>query len=512
MNKCYLPALALLITLHAGAQQPDKPNIIVFMVDDMGIMDTSVPFCDSLMPLNKIFRTPSMERLAREGMKFSNAYAQPVCTPTRVSYITGMNSARTRITNWTSPAKDDPTDAKDVQLLPPRWNINGWSNNSQTPRTVNAPSFPQLLKEAGYYTIHVGKAHWGSAGTPGANPYNAGFMINIAGHAAGHPQSYLAEQQYGNLSGKTQMQAVPDLEEYYQSGTFLTEALTRECLKALETPVKRKEPFFLNMAHYAVHTPIMADLRFVQKYYDAGIDSLEAQYASLVEGIDKSLGDILQFLDERGVAKNTLIIFMSDNGGLDRRGGKTNTHNRPFRSGKGSIYEGGIREPMLVKWPGIVKPGSTNNHPVIIDDFFPTILEAARIKYTGAVQTIDGLSLVPTFGNPAVKPIFERPLIFHYPNKWTQLKAEDERALGINFYSAMRLGKWKLIYNMRGRSFELYNLDNDIGETNNLAASQPARVKQLAQVMGTTLKQREAQMPVDVSSGQPVPYPDEVLF
>ncbi|MCH5689287.1 sulfatase-like hydrolase/transferase [Niabella sp. W65] len=115
------------------------------------------------MPLNKIFRTPSMERLAREGMKFSNAYAQPVCTPTRVSYITGMNSARTRITNWTSPAKDDPTDAKDVQLLPPRWNINGWSNNSQTPRTVNAPSFPQLLKEAGYYTIHVGKAHWGSA-------------------------------------------------------------------------------------------------------------------------------------------------------------------------------------------------------------------------------------------------------------------------------------------------------------------------------------------------------------
>lgn len=511
MYRLYLLFLMSLFTFTARAQQIRKPNIVVFMVDDMGIMDSSVPFCDSIMPLNKIYNTPAMQRLAKEGVRFMNAYVQPVCTPSRVSYITGMNASRTYVTNWTSPLKDNPSDAKDSQLVPPNWNINGWTNNPKTASAINAVTFPQLLKEAGYYTIHVGKAHWGSSGTPGANPYNAGFMVNIAGHSAGHPQNYLSEQQFGNIAGKAQIQAVPDLEEYYQSGIFLTEALTQECLKALETPIKRKEPFFLNMAHYAVHIPIMADPRFVQKYYDRGLDSLEAQYASLIEGMDKSLGDILDFLDKKGVANNTLVIFISDNGGFDLRGGATNTHNLPFRSGKGSVYEGGIREPMLVKWPGVVQQGSINTNPVIIDDFFPTILEAAQINSTRAHQPVDGISLMPIFKKNTARLIDARPLIFHYPNKWIDLQSEEEIKLGINFYSAMRYGQWKLIYRMRTGIFELYNLDKDKSEKNNLAIRQPLLVKKLAKIMGTTLKQRNAQMPIDIKSGKTVPFPDELF-
>jgi len=502
--------LLLLTGLNAfGQQKKTRPNIILFLVDDMGVMDTSVPFCGEVMPLNKRYHTPNMERLAKEGMKFTNAYAQPVCTPTRTSLLTGMNASRTHITNWTSPNKNEPTDAKDEQFAPLAWNINGLSNTAQTENALYATAFPQLLKNAGYYTIHVGKAHWGSMGTPGSNPYNLGFMVNIAGHAAGHPQSYLSEQCYGNLPGKAQAQAVPDLQEYYNTGTFLTEALTLEAKKAMEAPIARKEPFYLNLAHYAVHVPLMADKRFVQKYYDAGLDSAEARYASMVEGMDKSLGDIMAFLTAKGVAENTIIVFMSDNGGLDAhgRGGAVNTHNYPFRSGKGSVYEGGIREPMLVKWPGVTKPQSINTNPVIIDDFFPTMLDWAGISDQKIIQKLDGLSLVPLLKNPGLK-LNDRPLVFHYPNKWT--KEEDERLLGINYYSALRYGRWKLIYRMRNQALELYDLTKDISEQNNLATANPAETKKLANILGKTLRERGAQMPVVSSNSKTVPFPDEL--
>ncbi|MEO8414808.1 MAG: sulfatase [Ginsengibacter sp.] len=512
LKKTFYITILLLIAYRSIGQQTETkhPNIIFFLVDDMGWMDTSVPFYDSTMPLNKRYHTPNMERLAREGVKFTNAYAQPVCTPTRVSFVTGMNSSRTHVTNWTSPNKNDNADAKDDQFEPLNWNMNGLSDNTTTERTVNATPFPQLLKEAGYYTIHVGKAHWASMGTPDANPHNVGFMVNIAGHAGGHPQSYLSEQRFGNIHGNTQPQAVPDLEEYFNTGTFLTEALTLEAIKALESPIDRKEPFYLNMCHYALHTPIMADPGFVQKYYDAGIDSTEAKYASLVEGMDKSLGDIMDFLEKKGVDKNTIIIFMSDNGGLDHheRGGPVNTHNYPLKSGKGSVYEGGIREPMIVKWIGVAKPNTVNNNPVIIDDFFPSILEMAGVKQGKIIQKLDGQSFVAYLKNTQLMEK-ERPLIFHYPNKWTNLRANEN--LAINYFSAIRLGKWKLLYNMRNEKFELYDLSKDIREGNNLANENPAEVKKLATLLGKTLKDRGAQMPVDKATGKAVPFPDEML-
>lgn len=485
------------------------PNIIVFMVDDMGWMDTSVPFHDQKMPLNELYHTPHMESMAESGMKFRHAYAQPVCTPTRVSYLTGMNAARTRVTNWISPHKNTPSDAKDSQFSPLSWNMNGLSTQSDTENTIHATPLPELLREKGYHTIHIGKAHWGSEGTPGADPLNLGFMKNIAGHAGGHPQSYLSRERFGNIPGKAQPQAVPDLEKYYDQEIFLTEALTREAILAMETPVRNKEPFFLNMSHYALHTPIMADQRFVQKYYDLGIDSTEAQYASLIEGMDKSLGDIMHFLDENNLTNQTVILFVSDNGGLDhhQRAGDVNTHNHPLRSGKGSIYEGGIRVPMIVKWPAVISPGTSTETPVIIEDFFSSILEIAGIDSSNIPQKTDAVSFVPLLKNPD-HDLSERPLIFHYPHAWIPISPDEN--LGINYYSAVRMGDWKLIYRLRDQSFQLYNIVTDIEEKNDLKNQHLDKVRQLAQILGETLKSRGAQMPVDKNTGLPVPFPDEV--
>jgi arylsulfatase A-like enzyme len=303
--------MLLLFWIPISILGQSKPNIIVFLIDDMGWQDCSVPFDQTASAFNARYHTPNMEKIASQGMKFTNAYATPVCTPTRTSLLTGMNAAHHGVTNWTSPQRNNSSDNPDQYLQAVDWNINGLSPVPNIPKTVYATPFPKLLQAAGYTTIHVGKAHWASMGTPGANPHNLGFQINIAGHAAGHPQSYLGKDNYGNLPGKASAQAVPDLEEYFGTDSFLTEALTLEALKALEQPVKNRQPFFLNMSHYAVHTPIMADKRFVQKYYDQGLDSIEARYASLVEGMDKSLGDIMHWLDQKGIASNTIIMFLS---------------------------------------------------------------------------------------------------------------------------------------------------------------------------------------------------------
>jgi arylsulfatase A-like enzyme len=491
---------------RAGAQN-QRPNIILFLVDDMGWMDTSVPFGESIMPLNKRYHTPNMQRLANEGMKFSNAYATPVCTPTRVSLLTGLNAAHHGVTNWTSPQKNNSTDYPDDQFIGANWNVNGLSNSKETPRSVFATTYPQLLKQADYFTVHVGKAHWGSAGTPGANPVNLGFMVNISGHAAGHPQSYLATDNYGNKPGKASPQAVPDLEEYYGTDTFLTEALTLEAMKALDAPIKKKQPFYLNMAHYAVHVPIMADKRFVQKYYDAGLDSTEAAYASLLEGMDKSLGDIMEFVKAKDIEKNTIIIFMSDNGGLSYappRGGKSHTQNLPLKAGKGSVYEGGIREPMIVKWPGVVEPATVSSQPLIAEDFFPTILQMARINNYKTSTPIDGKSFMPSLKNSRYADTL-RTFTWHFPNKW-----QPEDGPGINYKSAIRQGNWKLIYNMRDGSKELYDLKKDIGESNNMGSQYPEKIKALSNLLSTQLRQWKAPMPVMKSNGKPVPMPDEV--
>ncbi|MBV7530806.1 sulfatase [Chitinophaga sp. sic0106] len=496
------------ITGTAQAQQKQAPNIILFLVDDMGWMDNSVPFSGAKLTLNQRYHTPNMERLAAQGVLFSNAYATPVCTPSRISLLTGMNAAHHGVTNWTNPSKNKNTDAEDSTFSPAPWNINGLSPREGDSATVYATPYPQLLRDAGYYTIHVGKAHWGPMGMPGANPLNLGFQVNISGHAAGHPQSYLSEEHYGNLPGKNSAQSVPDLEEYYDSGDFLTEALTKEAIKAMANPIARKQPFYLNLAHYAVHTPITADPRFFQKYKDAGLNTAEAKYASLIEGMDKSLGDIMDYLERQHVAGNTIIIFMSDNGGLSLnppRGGAAHSQNLPLKAGKGSVHEGGIREPMLVKWPSVAKAGAVCHQPLIIEDFFPAILEMAGVKKYTTVQQVDGKSFVPMLRNPS-QVLPERSFIWHYPDKWI-----PKDGPGINYRSAIRRGNWKLIYNMRTGVKELYDLSTDIGEVNNVAPQQPEKVKELSQLLSNQLRAWKAPMPVIKATGKAVPMPDELI-
>lgn len=484
----------------------DRPNIVLFLVDDMGWQDTSLPFGIEKTKLNKRYHTPNIERLARDGMKFTNAYATPVCTPTRVSLMTGMNAAHHHITNWTNIEKDRSTDMEDDSFGPADWNHNGLSPVNGIANTIHATPMPQILKDNGYFTVHVGKAHWASMGTPGSNPLNLGFMVNIAGNSIGRPQSFKGEDNYGNLPGKTTFHAVQNLSEYYGSSTFLTEALTLEAIKSLDAPIRNKQPFFLNLAHYAVHTPLQEDKRFYDKYLEAGLNEREAKYASMVEGMDKSLGDVMDFLEKRNVEENTVVIFMTDNGGLSLvppRGDTAHTHNLPLRSGKGSVYEGGIRVPMIVKWPGVVKGASSTDQYIIVEDFFPTILEMAGIKNYQAAQQVDGKTFIPILMDPRYRDE-NRALIWHFPNKW------QPDGPGINYKSAIRQGDWKLIYHMRDGRIELFNLREDLGEENDVARENARKVESLSKMLSAQLRNWQAPMPREKSTGKKVKLSDEL--
>ena len=524
---------------HGG----ERPNIIFFLVDDMGWVDSSVPYDGNIYPNNLRFNTPNMERLARRGTIFSNAYACPVSTPTRTSLLSGMNAAHTGITNWTSPVKDTPSDATggavammapgsvgqqggmdiypEGYLTRPDWTLNGMSPVPGVDSTLYATPMVQLLKDAGYFTIHVGKGHWASAGTPGASPYNMGFVVNVAGNVAGMPRSYQGEDNYGNTPERWNYLAVQNMTEYYGTHTHLTEALTREALKTLDFPVENGIPFYLYMSHHGTHTPIQRDDRFVEKYLEAGMDEGQARYASMVEGIDKSLGDILNYLDDKGIAENTAIIFMTDNGGNSenvQKGGVPHTQNLPLREGKGSVYEGGIRVPLIVCWPGKVPAGAREDTPAIAEDLFPTILDIAGVSYDepGAiVQELDGQSLIPeiTAGESVLKGAAEggagsgaeRALIFHYPHQWKPYRLDD-----IDYLSAVRKGDWKLVYRMREARLELYNLRDDIGETHDLAAENPQKCAELATILSDKLREWGSPMPFNPAKGKPVPFPDEL--
>ena len=498
--------LLLYLTCHlcAFSLAQNKPNIIVFLVDDMGWQDCSLPFYKERTKWNDIYKTPNLERLAAQGMKFTHAYASPVCSPTRVSLMTGMNAINHKVTNWTL-LKNKTNDGKSDKLMPPSWNMNGLSPVAGVENTVFATPLPSILKQNGYFTIHVGKAHLGADGTLGSNPLNLGFDINIAGHAAGAPQSYRGLDNFGNRSGRDSIWGVPGLEKYWGKDIFLSEALTIEAKAALDKAKQTEKPFFLHFAHYAVHAPIMADNRFVQKYYAQGMDSTEAKYASLVEGMDKSLGDIMDYLEQNQLDKNTIIIFLSDNGGLSAtgRGGTKHSHNTPLRSGKGSAYEGGMRIPFVVKWAGTVLPNTSNNNNILIEDLYPSVLAMVGIKKYQSVQHIDGVSFIPLLKQKSTTN--NRFFYWHYPHVW------GPKAADLELYSVVRQGAWKLIYFHPDQHFELYNTETDISETNNLFDSQKPIAVKLATKLGQKLKKAHSEMPTIIGTKQKVPYPDDKI-
>lgn len=265
----------------------EQPNIILFLVDDMGWQDTSLPFWTQRTKYNDTYHTPNMERMATQGKMFTQAYACSISSPTRVSLFTGMNAARHRVTSWTL-RKNTTHEQPDSVMIYPEWNVNGICQEPGVERTTQVTSLAEVLKDHGYHTIHCGKAHFGAEGTPGADPLKMGFEVNIAGHAAGSPASYYGKENFGNKTdGKSPLAAVPGLEKYHGTDTFLSEALTIEAMKALDDAQQTDKPFFLYMAHYAIHTPIQPDMRFYQKYLDKGLPPVEAAYATLIEGMDK---------------------------------------------------------------------------------------------------------------------------------------------------------------------------------------------------------------------------------
>lgn len=369
-----------------------------------------------------------------------------------------------------------------------------------------------MLKENGYRTIHCGKAHFGARTTPGADPINMGFDVNIAGGANGAPGSYLGTKNFGEGSRF----AVQGLEKYYGQDIFITEALTREAITEMEKSVKMDKPFYLYMSHYAVHTPYDDDKRFSQKYrgrYDeqlkTGLNENEAKYAALVEGMDKSLGDILDYLQKNPeVAQNTILLFMSDNGGQGlnnvRQGVANRDQDYPARGGKGSAFMGGVREPMMVYWPGVTKPNTECGQRVIIEDFYPTILDMAGVKKYTAHQVIDGVSFADVLKSP--EKTKDRVLIWHFPNLWGESQNKEE---GYGAYSAILKGDYHLIYTWETRQIRLYNVKKDISEQNDLAQTMPDKVKELTAELSDYLRERDAQRPSLKATGEVIPFPDE---
>lgn len=485
----------LLILLAVSCRRPveKQPNIILFLVDDMGWEDSSVPFWEDSVDNNRYMRTSAISRLAREGMKFTNAYAaSPVCSPTRSSIMTGMNPARTHITNWIPGRGNRP--ASDQKLLIPNWRINGLDQRDAT--------LPRLLNSNGYVTVHIGKAHLGKDSTAGADPKNLGFEISIAASHRGAPGSYYVP--YGDTA-KNDRQML-DLEEFFPDGLYLNDALTDMALRTLDSLAKDPgKPFYLNMWHYAVHAPIQGDSALVDKYRIPGKREAQAQYASMIESTDRSLGKILDKLEQLGMDKNTIVIFMSDNGGLVSHSGPPTT-NYPLSSGKGSSHEGGYREPMIVKWPGMVRPGAVCEVPVISDDFFPTILSMANIPVPDTlVSRLDGVDITPLLLEKK-KVKRPHPLVWHYPHYWgwKELRNADTT---ITPFSSIRNGDWKLIYTYEKGQVELYNLAEDISEKDNLATERPRMARRLCNELRRTLEQMGAQTPIDRDTGEPLPLP-----
>jgi arylsulfatase A-like enzyme len=494
MKKNLLLILSVTSFFGCFAQaKTNKPNIIFFLVDDMGWQETSVPFWKEKTMLNERYHTPNMEVLASHGMKFTQAYACPLCSPTRVSLMTGLNAARHQVTNWTLRKNKSP-DNEHKTLVIPDWNMNGISPEQGVERTFVVKTLPMFLREAGYTTIHVGKAHWGAKGTPGEDPLNLGFDVNIAGHAAGGPGSYYGKYNFSaEWRHEDRIWDVPGLEKYYGKDIYLTEALTLEANEQMEKAVANQKPFYLYMSHYAIHAPWEKDERYYQKYKDRGLTDFEATYASMIESMDKSLGDILAKVNQLGIERNTIVIFMSDNGSPSQC-----PRNLPLRGHKITPYEGGIRDPMIVKWQGVTTSGAVCNEPLIIEDFFPSILEMAGIKkYSQIGGKIDGKSFVPLLQGKKVSSE-SREFFWHFPHFYDQEP-----------YSIIRQGDWKLIYWYKESKLELYNIPDDISEVNNLASVNSKKTKELAGKLGKYLREVHAGRPSFKETGKPCLWPDE---
>lgn len=479
------------------AQDVQRPNILMFLVDDMGMMDTSVPLISDSngqvkhYPLNDFFITPNMERLTKQGKAFSQFYAMSVCSPSRASIMTGLNAARHHTTQFIRPEENNRG-----TYGPMEWRWTGLTPKDNTIVTE--------LNKVGYKTIHAGKAHFGPIGSVAEFPENIGFDVNIAGSSIGLPGSYYGTENFGEGGDRP----VPGLKKYHGKDIFLTEALTIEMKAEISKAVKENRPFFAHMSHYALHAPFDMDRRF-EKLYDEKCNKLgygknNKAFATLVTGMDKSLGDLMDHLENLGIAENTLIIFLGDNGTDSRINASKSGVGpaAPLRGRKANKYDGGMRVPAIFAW---AKPSTENQlqkqlpikQGVVIDrfrnicDVFPTILDAAGIK---ADLKFDGVSLKNIL-NDKDSGKEQDSFLMHYPHKHRSA-----------YYTIYRYGDWKVIYNYHAEGknrYELYNLKEDIAEQKNLAKSNPEMLKEMMKRMNSSLKAHDAQYPLSKDKKTP---------
>jgi arylsulfatase A-like enzyme len=417
-----------------------KPwNIVLILADDLGWADLPAYGGD-------FHETPNLDRFAKDAVRFTQAYAaSPVCSPTRASLMTGKSPARLGMTTWVESAMAPPHHRR---LLPPA----SRENLPLTERTL-----AKALRSGGYATAHVGKWHLGTAGY---YPEAQGFDINIGGTLWGAPQTYFypytGSKHYGG-----EFRYIPHL-EWGVPGEYLTDRLTDEALNVINH--LQEGPFFLNLWHYAVHTPVESKpglLHDFERKRKPGYKHRNAGYAGMIKSLDESVGRVLKHLDDTGLADRTVVIFASDNGGYTEPfDNQPVTTNAPLRSGKGSLYEGGIRVPLMVRWPGVTPLGAVCDVPVISTDLYRTMLEIAGISSNDASQ--DGMSLTPLFKNPS-RSFPRTELFFHYPHYYPTTTP----------VSAVRSGDWKLLEYFEDGRLELYNIKEDLSETNNLALQMP---------------------------------------
>lgn len=442
---------ALLASGEAAGQGGPPPNIVLINVDDLGWTDLSVQG-------STYFETPHIDGLASEGVRFTNAYAAAaICSPSRAAILTGRYPARLGLTDWIRarfqggeiPADGhNPTvyvGGPEFPLLTPPNPL--WMEHEEV-------TLAEMLEPVGYTSAHIGKWHLGAEAW---FPETQGFDVNLGGSDYGQPPSYFdpyvlpRQGDLGTLRPR-------------REGEYLTDREADEAVRFIRE--HRDRPFFLHMAHYAVHTPIQAKEELTTRYAaKPSTNQDDPAYAAMVHSVDEAVGRILETIDELGIAERTLVVFTSDNGGL-----LGPTDNAPLRSGKGFPYEGGIRVPLIVRWPGMV-PGATVSHePVIGIDLLPTLAEAVGVALPRG-REIDGVSLLEHLRSGARSPLAREALYWHFPHYRSGRQIPP--------YSVVRKGDWKLLKWLEGPTYELYNLREDPGEQTNLAEEEPEKVTEL---------------------------------
>lgn len=468
--------MVLATLVFAGTVNPvlakedaNPPNFVFFLVDDLGWADLGCFGSD-------FYETPNIDALCASGMKFTEGYAAcPVCSPTRASIMTGRHPVRVDITDWIPGSRAKPNDNPKFQHIDDRDNL-----------ALEEVTIAEALKQNGYSTFFAGKWHLGDEGHW---PTDQGFDFNIGGNSKGYPTGgYYAPWQNPTLEAK-------------EKDEYLTERLTEESLAYLDSRPQEK-PFLLYLSYYNVHTPITPYRKRFDHYKEKAARDFPDQappikehhgmsrsrqdsppYASMVAAVDDSVGRILDRLEELKLSDNTVVLFFSDNGGLTTLRKPGPTSNLPLRSGKGWLYEGGVREPMVIRAPGVTKPGSVCDTPVVSMDFFPTMLELAGLSAMPD-RHVDGTSLMPLLKKEG--DFASRPLFWHYPHYHASTFTPS---------ASIRDGDWKLIDFYHFGNVELYNLKDDPGEQRDLSKSNPEHTKQLLEKLHNWQKKMNAKMP-----------------